>query len=180
LTNPTTLAGSTIAAIDEFEPPSIGTTTHPWLAVTIGSHGVLSHFPVLLLGIAGVFAVMHRHWPVHVKVLAAGSLFAMLAALVGLVVSGIDLRQAMFANRFAVVTLPTLALWTGAWARRSHHPATWSAAVVLLVVSLIVTLLGATSPMPPGGYERFTAWESAHRLFSHAVEHVQDAVVTSR
>ena len=177
LTTPPSVGEVSGGAIDEFEPRTFGATTRRWVAVTVGSHGVLSHFPVIVLAIAGVFAVMHRHWPTHVKVLAAGSLFAVVAAVVGVVVSGIDLRQVMFANRFAVVALPTLALWAGAWARRSHHPATWSAAVALLVVSIFMTLLGATSPMPPGGYERFTAWEAARRLFASVEAHAHDGLV---
>ncbi|MGH7179954.1 MAG: hypothetical protein ACREJC_21435, partial [Tepidisphaeraceae bacterium] len=41
------------------------------LAAAIGPHGILVHFPVVLVGLAGVGAVMHRHWPLSVKSLAA-------------------------------------------------------------------------------------------------------------
>lgn len=166
--------------LDEFEPAPLGTVAQRWLDLTVGRHGLLSHFPVLVLSIIGVAAVMHRHWPIYVKVLAVGSLFAVAAALAGLLVSGIDLRRTMFANRFALATLPLLAVWVGAWVRRRHHLLGWSVAAGVSVVSVLVSLLGATAPMPPGGYERFTAWESAQRLLRVDLAHRHRELVEVR
>lgn len=44
----------------------------------VGDHGLLSHFPVLILGLLGVGAVMHRHWPMTSKTLAAATVAARL------------------------------------------------------------------------------------------------------
>lgn len=174
------MPATTTAPLDEFEPPPLGVVSQRWLDLTLGRHGLLSHFPILALAVVGVLAVMHRHWPIYVKVLAAGSLFAVPAALAGLEVSGIDLRTTMFANRFALATLPLLAIWLGAWARRRHHPATWLVAAALATFSVLVSLLGATAPMPPGGYDRFTAWESARGLFLVESGHAHGEIVQAR
>jgi hypothetical protein len=53
---------------------TIGQTAASVAAVLFGSHGLLSHFPVLVVGAVGVSMVMHRHWPPAAKVLAAATL----------------------------------------------------------------------------------------------------------
>ena len=64
----------------EFEPEqvsfwqSFGAGAGRVFAAFFGRHGVVSHFPVVLVGILGVTMVMHRHWPSTTKVLAAGTL----------------------------------------------------------------------------------------------------------
>jgi hypothetical protein len=135
-----------------------------WITSTIGQHGLLSHFPVVVIAILGVLGVMHRHWPTHTKVLAGGSLAATVAMLAMAVVWPVDFRDAMFANRYLLATLPMLLLWAGAWLRRPHHPIAWTAAGLLLGFSVLVSLLGATGPTPPGGFRQWTPLESAERL----------------
>jgi len=49
----------------------IGTVLGQFLDALFGSHGLLSHYPIMLIALAGVGAVMHRHWPGTTKVLAA-------------------------------------------------------------------------------------------------------------
>ena len=62
------------------------------LAGSSGSHGILSHFPVLIIGAIGVGMVMHRHWQLSTKVLAAATLgWAIRAA--GLSLSQVDWRR---------------------------------------------------------------------------------------
>ena len=74
-------AGATAPLETEFEPEQVSF----WqsfgagapgrvFAAFFGRHGVVSHFPVVLVGILGVTMVMHRHWPSTTKVLAAGTL----------------------------------------------------------------------------------------------------------
>jgi hypothetical protein len=54
------------------------------------------------------------------------------------------------------VFLPLTLFWAGAWVRRHHHPAVWAMAATLLVFSTVVSILGATDPMPKEGYDRYT------------------------
>jgi hypothetical protein len=123
----------------------------------LGSHGILSHFPVLLIGIAGVAAVCHRHWPWTTKTLAIITIAGALIVILRYVWLPVDWRWAMFGVRWYVVFLPMLLFWAGAWVRRSHHPASWATAGVLLAFSVVVSLIGATDPMPHEGYDRYTA-----------------------
>lgn len=133
-------------------------------AIFFGPHGIFSHFPLALLGILGVSTVMHRHWPATTKVLAAATV---MGALVIVGVYGAiraDLREGMFATRWFLVFLPLLLFWGGAWLRKPHHRATWSAAVALLAFSVVASLLGATGPLPREGFDRYTVAGAWHNL----------------
>ena len=151
-------------------PPPSGLWQNIWrgtgrlITALLGEHGLLVHFPVVVLGFAGMFAVMHRHWPTTTKILAADSAVAALAALVVFAFSRYGLATAAFGNQWLVVFLPLLFFWAGAWLRRAHHPAVWTAAAGLLVFSILVSLLGATDPMPRGGYDRYTPVAALHNL----------------
>jgi hypothetical protein len=122
----------------------------------LGTHGVLSHFPVMVLGVAGVFAVMHRHWPSSTKTLAAIAGIAPVAGLVVLAFLPYAPDGSEFANRWMLIFLPLLLFWAGAWLRRPHQPAVWSVAGTLLGFSIFVSLIGATDPMPRAGYSQYT------------------------
>ena len=122
----------------------------------IGSHGLFSHFPILILGLAGVGAVMHRNWMPSTKMLAAGSAAGM-GGIVGLYCySRADWSDAMFAARWWIVFSPLLLFWIGAWARKNHTRAGLGIAAALLCFSALVGLIGATGPCPPGGFDRYT------------------------
>lgn len=122
------------------------------LRALFGPHGLLSHFPVVLLGIAGVTMVMHRHWPPVTKLLASATLGGGGVILLAYAIGDADWGDAMFATRFFVVFLPLTFFWAGAWLRRSHRPAVWALASLLLVFSTAVSLIGATGPLPPSGF----------------------------
>ncbi len=126
------------------------------LAAFFGGHGVLSHFPVLVLGIVGVSLIMHRHWPAATKMMAAATLGGALIVMLIYSLSRSDARDAMFATRWFVVFLPLVLFWSGAWLRRSHRPGTWVLAGILLAFSVGVSLLGATGPLPRDGFDRYT------------------------
>jgi hypothetical protein len=131
----------------------------------IGEHGLLVHFPVVILGLAGMFAVMHRHWPATAKILAADSAIALLVGVVGYCASRYGESTADFGNRWLLVFLPILFFWAGAWLRRSHSPWVWSVAGILLMFSVLVSLIGASNPMPAGGYTKYTAVSALRDLF---------------
>ena len=114
----------------------------------LGSHGIFSHFPVMLLGLAGVGAVMHRHWLPWTKTLAAASLLGGATIVTIYCLMPLDWRQAMFASRWFIVFLPLLLFWAGAWSRRPHTLGTWSFAAVLLVFSATISILGCGASDP--------------------------------
>jgi hypothetical protein len=139
-----------------------------WLVeATIGAHGLYSHFPVLVMGIIGIFAVMHRNWPSVTKTLAAAT------GIGALVIFGLhwgartDWSTAMFGNRWFIVFSPMLLFWAGAWLRRGHKVSSWLAAASLLLFSVIVGLIGATDPIPSRGYDGYTVAQAASRLVRH-------------
>lgn len=123
----------------------------------VGSHGLLSHFPVLIMGLLGIAAVMHRHWAVSTKVFATATAGAALIIIIGCVIWLVDWGDAAFAVRWFIVFTPLLLFWCGAWLRKSHRPATWGLVGALAVFSIGVTLIGATYPLPRNGYFGYTA-----------------------
>ena len=80
----------------------------------LGEHGLLVHFPVVILGFAGMFAVMHRHWPVTTKILAADSAIAMVIGVIAFCATRYGSASADFGNRWLIVFLPFLLFWAGA------------------------------------------------------------------
>jgi hypothetical protein len=131
----------------------------------LGEHGLLVHFPVVILGFAGMFAVMHRHWPVTTKILAADSAIAMIIGVIAFCATRYGSASADFANRWLIVFLPFLLFWAGAWLRRPHSTPIWTLAAILLTFSVLVSLVGATDPMPVGGYSKYTAVSALKDLF---------------
>ncbi len=123
----------------------------------MGSHGAISHFPILLVAILGMAAVMHRHWPLSTKALAVATLLGSGIIITGCALWRSDWSQAMFGARWFIVFLPLLIFWGGAWLRRSHRPLAWSLAGLLLAFSIGVSLLGATDPCPRNGFPTYTA-----------------------
>jgi hypothetical protein len=130
----------------------------------VGRHGVLSHFPVVILGVLGVTMVMHRHWPSTTKVLATATLVGGLIIIVAYALRAADWTQAMFATRWFVVFLPLTVFWSGVWLRRHHRPASWALAGVLLAFSMVVSLIGATGPLPRDGFNVYTAAGAVRNL----------------
>jgi MFS family permease len=130
----------------------------------LGSHGILSHFPILIFGMIGVASVMHRHWPPTTKMFAVATTAGAMIVIVRYVWLPMDWRGAMFSCRWFVVFLPLMLFWSGAWLRKSHHPATWAVAAVLLTFSVVVSLVGATDPMPRDGYSVYTVVGATRNL----------------
>jgi hypothetical protein len=125
-----------------------------------GGHGVLIHFPVIIFGIARTTMVMHRHWPMTTKMLAAATLAGAATVILAISWNRADWSSwtgAMFATSWFVVFMPLVLFWSGVWLRRRHGRVTWTVAAVLLTFSVIVSLLGATGPMPREGFDQYTA-----------------------
>ncbi len=81
----------------------------------VGAHGLLSHFPAVLLGVVGIGTVLRRHWPIATKTLAVVTVVAGAAIIGGYLVFNPDWRQPMFSVRWFVIFMPLLLFWAGAW-----------------------------------------------------------------
>ena len=146
---------------------SVGQTLGRLTSALAGEHGLLSHFPVLLMGVIGGSMIMHRHWPSSAKVLASATVAGAVFLIVAYSVHLKDWRQwrdAMFAARWFIVFSPLMLFWAGAWLRRSHKMMTWVAVGILLTFSVAVSLIGATGPLPRDGFERYTAADALGNL----------------
>jgi hypothetical protein len=133
------------------------------LAALFASHGLLSHFPIAVVGAMGIGAVMHRHWPMTTKILAAISGLCAIAVLI-LCVARDTGAGAMFANQAWIALMPIELFWIGAWFRRRHPRGIWIGFCVLLGFSVFVSLIGATDPMPRNGYDQYTPIGALGRL----------------
>lgn len=155
--------------------------TPTWLAIgrgvsrmvlfTLGAHGIFSHFPILVLGLAGVLLVMHRHWARWTKFLAAITLLGMLGHLILKSCLKTDLVDNAFSAARWVAFMPMLMFWAGAFLRRQHGIWMWLLTSLLLALSVTIAVLGMTNPDPADGYTRFTATEAVDRIVwqnSHA------------
>lgn len=130
----------------------------------VGRHGLLSHFPVVLLGVLGVTMVMHRHWPATTKVLATATLAGGFGIILVYALRPADWGQAMFGARWFIVFLPLTVFWAGVWLRRRHRPVSWALAGVLLAFSMVVSMVGATGPLPRDGFHTYTAAGAVRNL----------------
>lgn len=126
-----------------------------FLGAFVGGHGLLTHFPVLVLGVFGVVNVLHRNWPASTKWLVCATLLAGLAIVVGYTLQHADWNDAMFANRWFLVFLPLTLFWAGAWLRRPHLASTWVIAALLWSFSAFIALIGATDPQPRQGFDHY-------------------------
>lgn len=116
------------------------------IAAMFGSPGLLSHFPIILIGIAGIAAVMHRHWPATTKTLAATTLAAATAIVLLQAWNESENFDLIVSARSFILFLPLLLFWGGAWLRRKHHPAVWILTAALLVFSVILSLMNTITP----------------------------------
>jgi MFS family permease len=151
-------------------PPTWSQRTASALARLVGAffgtHGLLTHFPILIFGGIGIGIVFRRHWPGTTKTLAIVTVAGAAIVILRYVWLPVDWRWAMFGVRWYIVFLPLLLFWAGAWLRRSHEPIWWAIAAVLLAFSSAVSLIGATDPTPRNGYDHYTAAAALHNLTS--------------
>ena len=154
------------SADHDWEDTESDATAPAWMAATgailfkglsalFGSRGMLSHFPVLIVGVCGLYRVLRQNWPPITKMLAAVTLLGGAAVVTTYIVMHANWAQAMFGPRWFIIFLPLVLFWSGAFLRHRHWAATWSAAGLLLAFSIGVSLLGMADPFvaaPPGRY----------------------------
>lgn len=150
------------------------------LGALAGTHGLLTHFPILALGLFGIGAVMHRHWAVATKVFAVATVGGTVVIIIGCAIWLVDWSDAMFAVRWFVVFTPLLLFWAGAWMRRGHRPATWAMVGGLALFSIGVSLIGATNPLPPNGYSGYTAAGALQALKEQSILDTTGLLADSR
>jgi hypothetical protein len=134
------------------------------MGALVGSRGVLSHFPVIIVGVLGLSLVLRRHWPASTKVMAAATLAGAVGIMAGYIVLRVDWTQAMFGPRWFIVFLPLVLFWAGAWLRKRHHVVTWSVAGILLVFSVTVSVIGAAAPFVRAEPGQYTVVAALHKL----------------
>jgi hypothetical protein len=142
----------------------VGNETGRLFDALLGSHGLLSHFPALILGGWGIASVLHRHWPGRVKAMALLTACGAVTVVIWIAATGPSDPMLMYANRFFIPFSPLLLYWAGAWLRQSHRPAVWGTAGGLIIFSVFVGVLGAINPYPPAGYDRYTPVAAMHHL----------------
>ncbi|MBC7784504.1 MAG: hypothetical protein H7144_11760 [Burkholderiales bacterium] len=160
------VSGDDVEPLDASSWVIIGRAINRLITLTIGSHGILSHFPVLLIALGGAVIILHRHWTRPIKWLAGGTILAMLGLILINTGTRTQVGELMFAAPGLLATLPILLLFSGAWLRRRHHKLVWVLAGIALSISVGITMIGATAPAPPGGYSGYTAAEAVARLLS--------------
>lgn len=130
----------------------------------VGGHGILSHYPAIILGILGGLLVLHRNWTLPTKIMAAVSLLAGLVLLI-LYSPWQEMALTSYGAPWAVSLTPLLMLWAGVWLKRSHRAQSWVLAGVALAFSTAVSLVGMSNPMPSHGYASYSFSQAAVRLF---------------
>ncbi len=134
------------------------------MGALVGSKGVLSHFPVIVVGVLGLSLVLRRHWPASTKVMAAVTLIGAVGIMGGYIFLKVDWTQAMFGPRWFIVFLPLVLFWAGAWLRKRHHAVTWSMAGLLLAFSVTVSVIGAAAPFVRAEPGQYTVVAALHKL----------------
>lgn len=144
----------------QVEPPSVfdvlGHGVGNFLEALLGPHGLLSHFPVIILAVWGIASILHRHWPVVVKMLAILTLCGALGVIIWVAANNPGDPGQMYASRYFIAFSPLLLFWSGAWLRSKHGAVIWGIAIFLIAFSGVVGVIGAINPYPPNGYERYT------------------------
>lgn len=157
---------------EEDAEPSFVTTAWHTVAVWIGrvleglvgEHGILTHYPVMILGVIGVTLVLHRNWTGATKSLAAVSLAASVVSIVLFAVGEMDVSLSYGAPWFLCLS-PALLLWAGAWLKRHHRPQSWAMVGIAFTYSVVVGLVGMSDPIPREGYMKYSfAQATAHLL----------------
>lgn len=137
-TRPATDESEAVLAADDAEGP--GSKVLHFLggigAALLGVDGVLTRYPIGIVGLLGMVMVFHRHWPTAIKILAAATA-AGAGTLLVQHAFGIPGLHAPSTDLF-IVFMPLTVFWAGAWLRRSHRPTSWIFAALALLLSAVL------------------------------------------
>ena len=131
----------------------------------VGEHGLLSHFPILAVGVLGAVLALHRNWTAATKALAAVALFAAALLLVAFSLQE-PVAGMSYGTPWFVASAPVLLLWAGVWLKRHHRAQSWVTAGCVLAFSVIVSIVGMTDPAPRKGYRGYSFAEATMRILA--------------
>ena len=135
----------------------------------VGEHGLLSHFPILVVGMLGAIWVLHRNWTTATKAMAATTLVSCVLLILAHSFQP-PAAPMSYAAPWFIATSPALLLWGGAWLKRGHRVQSWIVVGCLLAFSVVVTIVGMTNPAPRGGYRGYSFAEASINLLSSPAE----------
>lgn len=129
----------------------------------VGEHGILSHYPITVLGLLGAIRVLHRNWTPATKAFAGMTLLACLLSVI--MFAFVGPRPMAYGVPWFVTLSPVLLFWTGAWLKRGHRSQSWVMAGIILLFSCVVTFVGMLSPAPARGYGGYSFGQAVVELF---------------
>lgn len=155
---------------DESPLLRVGSLGASLLNITLGNHGVFTHFPIVIVGLAGLFIVLRKHWPMHAKMLAAIT-FVGATTIVMIVAARRDsVGGWMFGVKWFVAFLPLICFWMGAVMRREYSKRVkWSIGTAC-GLSLLVSIAGALQPLPIQPYRSHSALGAMERWLGSEAE----------
>ena len=112
-------------------------------SVTLGSRGVITHFPILIAAIAGLFIVLRKHWPMHAKVFGAIVLVGGVTVVMMVAARRATTGDWRHAAQWFVVFLPLATFWLGALLRRELSRRAFWLVTLACAVSVVMSLAGA-------------------------------------
>lgn len=156
-----------VVAADPQDSPiaRVGSLGASLFDVTLGNHGVLLHFPIVVVGLIGLFIVLRKHWPMHAKMLACVSFVGTVTIVMIVAARHGSVGGWMFGVQWFVVFLPLMCFWMGAVMRRDMARRTRWALASVCGLSVLVSVAGARQPMPVQPYQSNTALGAMKRWF---------------
>lgn len=133
--------------------------------VLVGPFGILSHVPLIGVGVVAGVMVLQRNWPGATKSLAGLSLGSLVWCVGSEALTGPWKNERPFGPAGSAAVLPLLVLITGIILHSRWRPGWVVAIAVLALLSCAVTLLGAASPMLRGGYTNYSVYAAIMRLW---------------
>jgi hypothetical protein len=133
--------------------------------VLIGPFGILSHVPLVGVGVVAGVMVLRRNWPGATKSLAGLTLGALVWCVGWEALAGPWRHERPFGPAGSAAVLPLLVLIMGIVLHSRWRPGWVVVIAVLCVLSCSATLLGAASPMLRGGFESYSVYEAMMRLW---------------
>ncbi len=131
----------------------------------VGGHGLLSHYPILVLGVLGAVLAIHRNWTAATKALAGVTLLSS-ALLVGAFALQEPVMTMAYGTPWFIATAPAVLLWVGVWLKRNHRTQSWVTASCVVAFSVIVSTVGMIDPVPRRGYRGYSFAEASMRILS--------------
>jgi Dolichyl-phosphate-mannose-protein mannosyltransferase len=152
------------AGAEPEQPPSTATiVAQRAVWGLVGEQGLLVHVPMVLLAVAGVWAVVRGYWPNAVKGMAVGVSAGVAVAFLGWVLGPPNSRP-QFGPQGVVAVLPALMFFSGAILRKSRGAWRWTVVGVLVMLSAAIGLIGAVRPAPAGGYDGYTLFQAIEQM----------------